>query len=76
VHVECKNKSDTSNYKSQLEPSHIIQKIPDQQTGRIRNQGTAEYSHIGHCTHTAEGADVKVQTFNKGNNFTCSLNCK
>jgi hypothetical protein len=26
-------------------------------------QGTTENSHIGHCTHTAESTDVKVQNF-------------
>ena len=30
----------------------IIQKIPEQHTGKARNQGTTENSHIGHCTHT------------------------
>jgi hypothetical protein len=25
-----------------------------------QNQGTTENSHIGHCTHTAESANVKV----------------
>jgi len=31
------------------------------------------YSHIGHCTHTAGSADVKVQNiFNMRNNITCS----
>ena len=26
-----------------------------------RSQGTPENSHIGHCTHTSESTDVKVQ---------------
>jgi len=26
-----------------------------------RSQGTPENSHIGHCTHTAESTNVKVQ---------------
>jgi hypothetical protein len=39
----------------------IIQKIPEQRTGNPRTQGATENSHIGHCTHTAESADVKVQ---------------
>jgi hypothetical protein len=38
-----------------------IHKIPEQHTGKARNQGTTENSHIGHCTHTSESADVKVQ---------------
>jgi len=34
-------------------------------------------SHIGHYTHTAESADVKVQNaFHGRNNITCSTNCK
>jgi hypothetical protein len=34
-------------------------------------------SHIGHCTHTMESANVKVQNIFEGrNNITCSTNCK
>jgi hypothetical protein len=34
-------------------------------------------SHIGHCTHTAESANVKVQNiFHGRNNITCSTDCK
>jgi hypothetical protein len=29
--------------------------------GKTWSQGTTENSHIGHCTHTAESTDVKVQ---------------
>jgi ribosomal protein L34E len=33
-------------------------------------------SHIVHCTHTAESADVKVQNIFLGrNNMTCSTDC-
>jgi len=33
-------------------------------------------SHIGHCTHIAGSANVKVQdVFNMPNNNTCSINC-
>ena len=39
----------------------VIQKIREQHTGETWSEGTAENSHIGHCTHTAESADVKVQ---------------
>jgi hypothetical protein len=38
----------------------IIQKIPDQHTGKARNQGTTNNSDTGHCTHTAGSANVKV----------------
>jgi hypothetical protein len=34
-------------------------------------------SHIGHCTQTAESANVKVQNiFHGRNNITCSTDCK
>ena len=34
-------------------------------------------SHIGHCTHTVESADVKVQNiFHGRNNITRSTDCK
>jgi hypothetical protein len=29
--------------------------------GNHEVKGTTEYSHIGHCTHTSESANVKVQ---------------
>jgi len=33
-------------------------------------------SHIGHCTHTAESANVKVQDiFHERNYVTCGTNC-
>jgi hypothetical protein len=32
---------------------------------------------VGHCTHTAESANVKVQNIFHGQNvITCSTNCK
>jgi len=39
----------------------IVQKIPEQHTGRSPHQGTTENIHILHCTHTAGRANVKVQ---------------
>jgi hypothetical protein len=39
----------------------IIQKIPEKRTGKARNQGTTENSHIGHYTRTWKSANVKVQ---------------
>jgi hypothetical protein len=41
--------------------SRVIQKIPEQRTGKPRNQGATENSRIGHCTHTADSANVKVR---------------
>jgi hypothetical protein len=38
----------------------IIQTIPEQHTGKALNQGATENSHLGHCTHTAEGDNVKL----------------
>jgi hypothetical protein len=35
----------------------INQTISEQHTKRARNYGTANNSHIGHCTHTAKSAD-------------------
>jgi len=31
--------------------------------------------HAGHCTHISTSTNVKVQTFNMGNNFTSTVNC-
>jgi hypothetical protein len=39
----------------------VIQKIPEQHTGKARNKGTIENSHIGLCTHNLESANVGVQ---------------
>jgi hypothetical protein len=30
-------------------------------TRKSRSEGTTENSHIGHCTHTAESANVEIQ---------------
>ena len=55
----------------------MTQTVPEQHTGKARNKGTTENSHIGHCTHTTESANVKVQNmFHGRNNITCSTNCK
>jgi hypothetical protein len=56
--------------------SKSLQTVPEQQNGRVRNEGSAENSHIGHCTQTAGSAAVNVQnTFHGQNNITCSINC-
>jgi hypothetical protein len=64
--VECKNKSDTSNNRGHWNHLEIIQIIPEHHTGKAQNQGTADNSHIGHCTHTAESSNVKVQNIQHG----------
>ena len=51
-------------YLSNIPGKHEIKELP-------------KNSDIGHSTHTAGSADVKVQNiFHGGNNFTCSINCK
>ena len=35
--------------------------VKEQHTRKPRSQGTTENSHIGHCTHTSESTNVKVQ---------------
>jgi tRNA(Ser,Leu) C12 N-acetylase TAN1 len=61
AHVECKNKGDTSNNRSDWDYFKVIQKVREQHTGKTRSQVTPENSHIGHCTHTAESTNVKIQ---------------
>jgi hypothetical protein len=59
--VERKIKCDTSNNGGNWNHLKIIQKIPEQRTtGKARNRGTTENSHITHCTHTSESTNVKV----------------
>ena len=47
-----KTKRDTNNHMDNWNHLKIIQKIPEQHTGRARNQETTENSHTGHSTHT------------------------
>ena len=39
----------------------VIQKICEQHTRKTWSQRTPENSHIGHCTHTSESTNVRVQ---------------
>jgi len=72
-----RNNSDTSNNNGNWNRLTIIRTIPEQHTGIARYQGTTENSHIGHCTHTAESADVNVQNkLQLRNHITCSTDCK
>jgi len=75
--VECESKSDPSNTRGNRNHFKVTQTIPEQHTGKSRNQGTIKTSHIGHCTHTSESTNVKVQNiFHWWNNITWSTNCK
>ena len=60
VHVECKNKDDTSNNRGDWGYFKVIKKACKQHTRKTGSQGTTENSHIGHCTHTSESTNVKV----------------
>ena len=45
--------------------------------GKHEFQEIQKNSHIGHCTHNTESANVKVRNiFHGRNNITCSTNCK
>jgi hypothetical protein len=55
-----KNKCDTSSNRGNCNHIKIIQKIPEQHHGKARNQGTAENSHIGHCTHKGKGFPLQA----------------
>jgi hypothetical protein len=35
--------------------------------GNLEGKGTTENSHIGHCTHTAESANIKTQKSRRRN---------
>jgi len=54
-HVQCQSKSDTSTNTGNWSYLKITLKIPEQHTGRARNEG------IGHCTHTSESTNIQVQ---------------
>jgi hypothetical protein len=55
----------------------ITQTLPEPHTRKARNYGTTKNSHTGHCAHTAESANVKVQNIFRGRyNITCSTDCK
>ena len=63
--VECKNRDDTSNNRSNWDHLKIIQKISEQHTWKAWDHITTENSYIGHRTHTSESANVKVQNIMK-----------
>jgi hypothetical protein len=59
--VEYENSNDISKNRDNWNHPKIIEVISEQHTGKARNQGTTENSHIGQRTHTAESTNVKVQ---------------
>jgi hypothetical protein len=50
-HVECKNKTDTTNNRGSWNHFRIIQKIPEQHAGKARNQGTTRQPYWELHTH-------------------------
>jgi hypothetical protein len=72
--VQCKNKSDIANIIATGTNSKSFTKITPQHTGKARNKGNAESSHIGYGTHTSVNSNVKYTTFNMENNMRCIIN--
>jgi len=58
----------------QLEPSQITKTIPEQRTGKGRNQGTTEKKAILCTAHIMQQSN-SVKVHKLGNNITCSTNC-
>jgi hypothetical protein len=66
--------SDTSNNRDKWKHFKITLTVPEQHTGEAT---TKKNSHIGHCTPTAESANVKVQNiFHGRNEYTRSTSSK
>jgi len=63
--VECENKSDTSNKRGNWNPLKIIQKIPEQSTGKPRYdiKELNKTATLG-TAHTAGSAGVKMFNIN------------
>jgi hypothetical protein len=65
-----RNKCGISNYRGNWNHLNIAQTITEQHTRKARNKGTAKKkkkkNHIGHCAHTTESANVKVQSYFTG----------
>jgi hypothetical protein len=59
AHVECKNKSDTSNNGGKWNLLKIILKIPDKQTGRTRNADTAVL--LGNAYVISKSINVQIR---------------
>ena len=75
--MKCESKSDNSNNRGDWNHVKITQTIPEQHSRKAQNLGITQNSHIRHCKHTMESANVKVQNiFHQLYNTTCSTNCK
>ena len=57
--------------------SKSLRQYLSNKSGKHEVKELQNISHIGHCTHTMESANGKVQNiFHGRNNFACSTNCK
>jgi hypothetical protein len=65
AHVECKNKCDTSNNSSNLNHLNIIHKMPEQHTGKARNQKTTQVLEKVLCNVQNIHHGKKHDTYNK-----------
>ena len=69
IEIQCvwnvKNKDYVSNNGGNWNHLRIVQKIPAQHIGNSRNHETTKKSHIRHCVHISESANVKVQNIQR-----------
>jgi len=61
-----KENIDISNNRGNWNHLHVIQKIPEQRSGKARHQVLQKNSHVGHCAHTSASNNVKVQNVYEG----------
>jgi hypothetical protein len=75
--VECESKRDTGNDSGDWNHSESLRQYLSNILGKHEIKELQKNSHIEHCVHTAESANVKVQNIiHKRNNITCSTECK
>ena len=73
AHVECESKSDSSNKGATGTISESFRQYLSNIAGKHEIKKLQKNSHNGHCTHTAESANVKVRNiFHGRSNITCS----
>ena len=59
--MECRHANRIGKYRGKWNCLKIIHTVPQQHMLNTLHQGTAEKSHIRHCTHTAGSANVAVR---------------
>ena len=68
--MESESKSDTSSNRGKWNHLTITKTIPEQHESKAHIQELQKNSHIGHCTHPMENANVKVQNVFRWQNIT------